>query len=52
MSELFDFGRYAPYIGASYGTTALVIGFLIVQRRVKLKKARDAERESTLKSDS
>ncbi len=43
MSELFDFGRYAPYIAASYSVTAFVLGFLIAQRRAKLSKARAAE---------
>ncbi len=43
MSELLDFGRYTPYIAASYGASIMVIGALIYQRRAKLNKARDAE---------
>ena len=46
MSEIFEFGRYAPYIAASYGATALVLGVFIVQRRKKLNKARKSERQN------
>ena len=46
MSELFDFGKYAPYIAAAYGASIIVIGALIVQRRAKLQKARELERQA------
>lgn len=52
MSELFEFGRYAPYIAASYGASAFVLGFFIFQRRAKLNKARDTERQSKAKPQS
>lgn len=44
MSELFDFGKYAPYIAATYGASVIVIGALIFQRRARLQKVRELER--------
>jgi len=46
MSELFDFGKYAPYIAATYGASIFVIGALIFQRRARLHKARELERRN------
>ena len=46
MSELFDFGKYAPYIAAAYGASIIVIGALIIRRRAKLQKARELERRN------
>ena len=43
MNELFDFGRYAPYIGFAYGVSVLALGALIYMRRRKLKRALEAD---------
>lgn len=51
MSELFDFGRYAPFIAAAYGASFLVLGIMIAQRRAKLENARQAERRNKKKED-
>lgn len=44
MSELLDFGRYAPYIASAYGVSALALGALILARRRRLKRLLEAER--------
>ncbi|MEO1242410.1 MAG: heme exporter protein CcmD [Pseudomonadota bacterium] len=51
MSELFDFGRYAPFIAAAYGASFLVLGGMIAQRRSRLEKAREAERSNIKEED-
>lgn len=43
MSELLDFGHYAPYIASAYGASILALAALIVSRRRKLKQALEAE---------
>ena len=43
MNELFDFGRYAPYIVFAYGVSILALGALIIARRRKLNRALKAE---------
>ena len=48
MSELFDFGKYAPYIAAAYGASIIVIGALIIHRRARLEKARELERRAAV----
>lgn len=50
MSALFDFGKYTPYIGAAYGVSVFVIAALILHRRSKLAKAREAERRNDKKN--
>lgn len=44
MNELFDFGRYAPYIGFAYGVSIVALGALIWARLRKLKRALEAEK--------
>lgn len=39
MTEIFDFGRHAPYILAAYSVSALVVATLIFWRRKQLKKS-------------
>ena len=44
MSELLDFGKHGPYIIAAYSATVVVLGALILYRRAKLAKAREADK--------
>ena len=43
MTEIFDFGRHAPYIMAAYSVSVIVIVALIIWRRNQLKKSREHE---------
>jgi len=45
MAELFDFGRYAPYIAMTYGVSIVALGALVFVQWRKLKAARKAEKD-------
>lgn len=50
MSDLVDFGRYAPYIVSAYGVSILALAGLILARRRRLRLALEAERAQKKKN--